>query len=101
MHGDLFGRVGSLWPIVFGGQLAQALPKADEAPLVMYHTWGTYHIRSPHEAWDQVVENRNLHTLLRKAGYRPAGGEVPEGVGWPMFSRYAGDMLMSLFPKTE
>ena len=99
MHHQVFGRVGSIWPIVFGPELAQAMPKADEAPLVVYHAWGTYHIRSPHEAWDQVVENRALHRLLRDAGYRPAGGETPEGVGWPIFGRHAGEMLMALFPK--
>ena len=58
VHPELFGRVGSLWPVIFGPELAKIMPRADKQPLVIYHTWGTYHIRSPHEAWDQVVENR-------------------------------------------
>ena len=98
MHSELFGRVGSLWPIVFGLEIAQGMPKADEKSFVMYHAWGTYHLRSPHEAWDQVADNRAFHKMLREAGHRPAGGEVPEGFGWPFFSRYTGDMLVALFP---
>jgi outer membrane protein assembly factor BamB/enterochelin esterase-like enzyme len=98
VHPELFGRVGSLWPVIFGPELAKIMPRADRQPLVVYHTWGTYHIRSPHEAWDQVVENRAFFQKLRESGYRPAGGEVPEGVGWPFFDRYTGDMLVALFP---
>lgn len=98
VHPELFGRVGSLWPVIFGPELAKIMPRADKQPLVVYHTWGTYHIRSPHEAWDQVAENRVFFQKLRESGYRPAGGEVPEGVGWPFFDRYTGDMLVALFP---
>lgn len=98
VHPELFGRVGSLWPVIFGPELAKIMPRAERQPLVIYHTWGTYHIRSPHEAWDQVVDNRAFFDKLRASGYRPAGGEVPEGVAWPFFDRYAGEMLMALFP---
>ena len=98
VHPELFGRVGSLWPVIFGPELAKIMPRADKQPLVVYHAWGTYHIRSPHEAWDQVVENRAFFQKLRQSGYRPAGGEVPEGVAWPFFDRYTGDMLVALFP---
>ena len=98
VHPELFGRVGSLWPVVFGGEMAQIMPQAARQPLVVYHTWGTYHIRSPHEAWDQVVKNRAFFEKLRSSGYRPAGGEVPLGVAWPFMDRYAGEMLMALFP---
>jgi hypothetical protein len=92
------GRVGSLWPQAFGPDLENALPNAEEHPLVIFHTWGTYHMRSPHEAWDLVVSNRNIFQEMRDAGYRPAGGEVPEGVNWTIFRGYTDDMLRALFP---
>ena len=97
-HPEIFGRVGSLWPIAFGPSLKTALPHAEEHPLVIFHAWGTYHLRSPHEAWDQVVDNREFFQQLRDAGYRPAGGEVPEGQGWAMFRARTDDMLAALFP---
>ncbi len=96
-HPDLFARVGTLWPIAFGFDLSQ-VPMADESPLVIYQTWGTYHIRSPHEAWDQADDNRALWRQLRENGYRPAGGEVPEGFGWACWRSRTDDMLAALFP---
>ena len=96
-HPEVFARVGCLWPIVFDYNL-DTLPTFAEQPLVIYHAWGTYHIRSPHEAWDQVVENRDFSQALRDAGYRPAGGEVPEGFGWVNWRGYTDDMLAALFP---
>ncbi len=97
-HPEVFGRVGSLWPIVFGLELAEDIPAAADQPLVIYQAWGTYHLRSPHEAWDQVEDNRKFFARLREAGHRPAGGEVPEGLGWTIFSGYTDDMLTALFP---
>jgi enterochelin esterase-like enzyme len=98
-HSQVFERVGSLWPVVFGLEIAEILPEASQQPLVVYHRWGTYHLRSPHEAWDQVTDNREFHRMLQEAGYRPAGGEVPEGYGWPFFRRHTSEMLMTLFPQ--
>jgi enterochelin esterase-like enzyme/outer membrane protein assembly factor BamB len=97
-HPEVFGRVGSLWPVLFEPSAGNVLPNAAEHPLVVYHAWGTYHLRSPHEAWDQVVVNRALFQALRDAGYRPAGGEVAEGIGWTLVRGYTDDMLRALFP---
>ena len=67
-------------------------------PLVIYQRWGTYHLRSPHENFDSAVYNREFQQRLRDLGHRPAGGEVPEGVGWNNYRGYVGEMLRVLFP---
>lgn len=95
-HPRIFGRVGSLWPIAFA-PLGE-IPKAEENPLVIFHTWGTYHVRSPHEAWDQAESNRELWASLREAGHRPTGGEEPEGFGWVIWRAHTAEMLETLFP---
>jgi enterochelin esterase-like enzyme len=95
---EVFGRVGTLWPMLFGPAVSEAIPNAGDHSMVVFQAWGTYHMRSPHEAWDQVVENRAYFEKLRAAGYRPAGGEVPEGLGWNILRGYSDDMLRALFP---
>jgi len=94
---ETFGRAGSVATILFD-DLEDEIPRADEHPLVVYQTWGTYHIRSPHEAWNAVVENRELWQALRDNGYRPAGGEAPVGFGWVCWHKQTGEMLETLFP---
>ena len=71
---------------------------ADEQPLTIYFEWGSYHMRSPHEAWDVAEENRRTWAFLRERGYRPAGGEVPEGYGWACWTAHLDEMLAALFP---
>ena len=39
-HPELFGRVGGLWPDIFGPHLIQIMPRADTRPLVTYHEIG-------------------------------------------------------------
>jgi enterochelin esterase-like enzyme len=96
-HPEVFGRVGAIWPGLFEYDFSQ-IPDADEHPLVIYQGWGTYHLRSPHEAFDSAADNRRLQQALREANYRPAGGEVPEGIGWSVYRGYTDDMLMALYP---
>jgi enterochelin esterase-like enzyme len=97
-HPEVFGRLGVLWPLLFEPNPRHLVPDASEHPLVIYQAWGTYHLRSPHENWDQVVENRILFQTLRDAGYRPTGGESAEGIGWTLFRGHTDDMLRALFP---
>jgi len=94
---DRIGRVGALWATLFA--YGEEPPHADEHPLVIYQRWGAYHLRSPHENFDSAVSNRKFRDLLRSMGHRPAGGEVPEGVGWNNYRGYVGEMLRLLFPK--
>ena len=93
---DKFARVGAVWPTLFA--FGAEPPISAEHPLVLYQKWGTYHIRSPHENFDSAVANREMFQTLRDLGYRPAGGEVPEGFGWACFRGYVGEMLTALFP---
>ncbi len=74
------------------------LTSADERPMTIYMDWGTYDLRSPHEAWDMVVENRKAWDVLRDAGYRPSGGEVPEGPSWRTWRSHTAELLTALFP---
>ena len=98
-HPDLFRRAGGQSPMISSGQIGGLVDKdADERPLLLYLDWGTYHIRSPHEAWDRAEDMRALWAALREKGYRPAGGEAPEGYGWPIWARRTEEMLIALFP---
>jgi len=96
---EVFRRVGGQSATMGADELEEELARgAGDHPLVIYLDWGTYHLRSPHEAWDLAVENRKLWTELREAGYRPAGGEVPEGYGWSCWNGHTEKLLASLFP---
>jgi len=98
-HPELFRRVGGQSATMGAEEFEEELARgASDQPLVIYLDWGTYHLRSPHEAWDLAVENRKLWTELREAGYRPAGGEVPEGYGWACWNGHTEKLLASLFP---
>ncbi|MCP4203856.1 MAG: PQQ-binding-like beta-propeller repeat protein [bacterium] len=93
---DQFARVGAIWPTLFA--FGSEPPRAEDHPLVIYQRWGSYHLRSPHENFDSAASNREFQQRLRDLGHRPAGGEVPEGVGWNNFRGYVDDMLRALFP---
>jgi len=98
-HPEVFGRVGSeAATMMTTSDLSPLIPGADQKPMVVYLGWGTYHLRSPHEAWDMARANRELWAMLRERGYRPAGGEVPEGFGWACWRAHLDDMFASLFP---
>jgi len=97
-HADVFGLVGSQSAVLFGVSVGELLKSADEQPLTIYMSWGTYDLRSPHEAWNMVEDNRTAWGRLREQGYRPAGGEVPEGHGWRCWRGHTDEMLGALFP---
>ena len=100
-NSDTFGRVaaqsaniGFLGPV----PMDELVKDADEQPMTVYLDWGTYHLRSPHEAWDMAEDSREAWAMLRERGYRPAGGEHPEGFGWPVWRTHTDELLVSLFP---
>ena len=100
---DVFGGVGAqsanlgfFGPVSF----ADMVQGADEQPMSIYLDWGTYHLRSPHEAWDMSVDSRKAWEMLREKGYRPAGGERPEGFGWNCWRAHSEELLTSLLPLT-
>ena len=81
-------------------EIAELVPHAADQPMVIYQEWGTYDLRSPHEAWDMAEGNRQLWSLLRDRGYRPTGGEQPHGFGWACWKSQTDDWLQALFPKS-
>ena len=94
---DVFRRVASQSAtMMLGQEYGRMLPGG--TPLVIYLEWGTYHLRSPHEAWDMARGNRELWQILREQGYRPAGGEIPQGFGWRCWSSRTHAALGSIFP---
>lgn len=97
-HSDVFGRVGAQSATMGADEMREMATSANEKPMVIYLEWGTYHLRSPHEAWDLGEENRKLWAQLREAGYRPAGGEVPEGYGWACWNGHTDELLAALYP---
>jgi enterochelin esterase family protein len=97
-HPEIFGRVAAQSATISADTFKELNKGADAQPLVLYLEWGTYHLRSPHEAWDLAVENRKLWAAMRESGYRPAGGEVPEGYGWPCWNGHTDDWLRAMFP---
>lgn len=97
-HPELFARAGVEAGFFGAEDIAEDLPTADDRPMVLYMGWGTYHIRSPHEAWDVAEDNRAAWRLLRERGHRPAGGERPDGMGWTVWRSRTADMLRALFP---
>ncbi|MFQ5720525.1 MAG: PQQ-binding-like beta-propeller repeat protein [Acidobacteriota bacterium] len=98
-HPEVFGRLGSQSAFLFDMPMDKMLAEHDvPPPLSIFMEWGTYDMRSPHEAWDMVRENRQAWEFLRSAGYRPAGGEVPEGQGWACWRAHTDEMLAALFP---
>lgn len=95
-----FGRLAAQSATVGRQQVLPMLEAEGAQPILsLYLDWGTYHLRSPHEAWDLAEENRLLWQALREAGHRPAGGELPEGYGWGSWSGHTDELLAALFPK--
>lgn len=100
-HGETFGRVAmQSAALMAADQIAELVPHAAEQPMVIYQEWGTYDLRSPHEAWSMADGNRQLWALLRERGYRPTGGELPHGFGWACWKSQTDDWLQALFPKS-
>ncbi len=95
---EVFGRVGAQSATMGAEEMREMGISAEEKPMVVYLEWGTYHLRSPHEAWDLSEENRKLWAQLREAGYKPAGGEVPEGYGWACWRGHTDELLAALYP---
>ncbi|ANM30955.1 hypothetical protein ABI59_17290 [Acidobacteria bacterium Mor1] len=98
-HPDVFSRVGSQSAQLFSVPIWDMLKTAEEQPMLVYMNWGRYDLRSPHEAWDMGANNARAWDAMRDKGYSPAGGEVPEGFGWAIWSGRTDDMLQALFPR--
>jgi enterochelin esterase-like enzyme len=81
-----------------GEVLLKQAPEASGAPLRVYLDWGKYDRRATREAWDMSVTNARFAAFLRERGYKPAGGEVPEGSGWASWRNRTDRVFGTLFP---
>lgn len=100
-HPDVFGALGlqSLLTLDSGeDELKKLVRTAAEAPLVVYVDWGRYDRRCTREAWDMRVTNARFAAFLRERGYRPAGGEVPDGGSWAGWRNRTDRLFQALFP---
>jgi outer membrane protein assembly factor BamB len=100
------------YPELFGGVAAQTMftqeraevafkdliKNPNEVPMRVYLDWGIYDSRAPLEGWDTRRESRRWYALFQDHGYRPAGGEVHQGAGWPNWRNRADKWLSALFP---
>ena len=78
--------------------LRKVTPKATEAPLRIYLDWGLYDRRGAREPWDMGTVNAHLAAFLRERGYKPAGGQAPEGSGWAGWRNRTDRVFGTLFP---
>jgi hypothetical protein len=81
-----------------GDLLRKQVPAAAQAPLRIYLDWGQFDRRATREAWDMGATNARFAAFLRERGYRPAGGEVPEGAGWAGWRNRTDRVFGTLFP---
>ncbi|MEM6797608.1 MAG: alpha/beta hydrolase-fold protein, partial [Acidobacteriota bacterium] len=96
---EVFSKIVAHAPTMIGlGEIGAEIPSSEEHLFQIYQSWGAYHLRSPHEAWDMAESNRELWNILRERGYRPAGGENSGGFGWATWRAQVGDWLTALFP---
>lgn len=100
------------YPELFGGLAIQTMftqeraeaafkdliKNANEVPMRVYLDWGIYDSRSPLEGWDTRRESRRWYGIFEDHGYKPAGGEVHQGAGWPNWRNRADRWLSALFP---
>ncbi len=98
---SVFGALGMQSLIVLdsdGDILRKQLTTAAQAPLRVYLDWGKYDRRGAREAWDMRTTNASFAAFLRERGYKPAGGEVPEGSGWASWRNRTDRVFGTLFP---
>jgi hypothetical protein len=78
--------------------LRRLAPSAAQAPLRIYLDWSRYDRRATRERWDMARANAGFAAFLRERGYRPAGGEAPEGSGWAGWRNRTDRLYGTLFP---
>lgn len=79
-------------------EIKRHIRTAAERPLRVYQDWGRYEARSTREAADMRVTNVRFNEYLREKGYRPAGGEAPDGSGWASWRNRTDQLFGALFP---
>lgn len=110
--GIFAAHAGFRHPAVFGGiglqsvflldtieaEIRADVRTAAERPMRVYLDWGRYGHHSTREAWDFRAAHRRFDGFLRERGYRPAGGEAADGVGWASWRNRTDQLFEALFP---
>ena len=98
-HPATFGKLALQTPFMVDFVAVDpVLKKAADHPLRIYLDWGTYDVRSPLESWSMVKAGRDLDARLRKLGYKPSGGEAPDGTDWPSWRNRTDALFEAMFP---
>ncbi|MCH8807759.1 MAG: PQQ-binding-like beta-propeller repeat protein [Planctomycetes bacterium] len=98
-HPSTFGKLALQTPFMVDFvAVDRVLKKAGDHPLRIYLDWGKYDLRSPLESWSMVKAGRELDQRLRKLGYKPLGGEAPDGTDWPSWRNRTDALFEALFP---
>jgi enterochelin esterase-like enzyme/outer membrane protein assembly factor BamB len=100
-HPTIFGALGLQSVVMLDTDqdlLEKQVRTAAQVPLRLYLDWGRYDRRGTREGWDMRRANQRFDAFLRERGYRPAGGEVPEGAGWAGWRNRNDRVFEALFP---
>jgi outer membrane protein assembly factor BamB/enterochelin esterase-like enzyme len=100
-HPELIEKVGGQTIFMLSSmqdELEPLVTSSVETPLDVYLEWGTYDVRSPHEAWDYGDSTRRFAELLEERGYWVDGEEVHDGSGWSSWRNRTDALFESLFP---
>jgi enterochelin esterase-like enzyme len=101
-HTGTFGKLALQTPFMVDFVAVDpVLEKAADHPLRIYLDWGKYDLRSPLESWSMVKAGRDLDARLRKLGYKPLGGEAPDGTDWPSWRNRTDALFEAMFPITK
>ncbi len=100
-NNELIGKVGAESAFMFTSMktpLMLLIKTANQQPMDIFLEWGKYDLRNPDEAWNLVETNRDFVKTLREKGYKPSGGEIPDGTGWSSWRNRSEAMFGAIFP---
>ena len=100
-HPTLFGSLGTHSMSLeepWQAELKQHIRTAEVQPMPLYLDWARYDARATREAWDARRSAERFVPFLRERGYRPAGGEAPDGAGWASWRNRTHRLFETLFP---
>jgi len=103
-HPGVAEKIGLQSPFIFEmmrGPLDEMITSPDQQPLTIYMEWGKYDLRNSYESWNMTDAIKDLAKTLEKKGYKVAGGEVHDGIGWSSWRNRTDTLLATLFPKDK
>ena len=103
---NLVAKAAALSPpgLVFSAPAAllrQVVPTTPVLPMELFLGWGRYDARLANQRVDLAAATRSFKSFLEARGYTVAGGEAPEGYGWPSAKHRTEEILTALFPTRQ